>query len=109
MITRKMNTAKAGLIVVMFLLLIAFPYDAIGDETKIDAVVDSVITKEGYHFVNVVIPDGNIHTFSVHDFTPTVLKKGYKVTIKFKTFYMLDVYIREPYLSYMWKGIEIVP
>ena len=111
MITRKMNMAKAGLIVVMFLILIVFPYDAIGGGPKIEieAVVDAVVTKEGCHFVNVVIPDGNIHTFTyVSDFV-TTLKKGDKVTIKFKTFYMLDVYIREPYLSYMWRGIEMVP
>jgi len=111
MITRKLYMARAGFIVVMFLLLIAFPYDAIGGGPKIEieAVVDAVVTKEGCHFVNVVIPDGNIHTFTyVSDFV-TTLKKGDKVTIKFKTFYMLDVYIREPYLSYMWKGIEMVP
>ena len=109
MITRKVHMARAGFIVVMFLLLISLPYDAIGDETEIDAVVDAVITKEGYHFVNVVIPDGNIHTFMIRDFTPTVLRKGYPVTIKFKTFYMLAVYVREPYLTYLWKGVEIVP
>ena len=71
----------------------------------IDAKVHEVVEGDLWNMVNVVLPDGNIHSFFVDSMWKVV--KSDMVRIQFRTDYIMHVRIVTPYLVLKRKDVDI--